>query len=84
MDKSYGEKNLKYIKKDKVKKQKYANHRNKCSLHKSKRNYVNSRLNCILNNQEVLDEFIYPSNPPNTYTWWDCAPSKPKVFKFMF
>lgn len=81
MEKTFGEKKYKYINKNKFnkKKQKYSNHRNKASLHKPVRNYVNSYINHNINNKQNLEEFILPSSSPNTYTWWDCKPCKPKV-----
>jgi hypothetical protein len=81
MDKTFGEKKYKYIHKNKFnkKKQKYSNHRNKVSLHKPVRNYVNSYINHNINNKQNLEDFIFPSKSPNTYTWWDCKPLKPKV-----
>ena len=81
MDKTFAIKKYKYIHKNKFnkKKQKYSNHRNKASLHKPVRNYVNSYINHIAHNKEKLEDFIFPSKSQNTYTWWDCKPSKPTV-----
>lgn len=81
MNKSFGENKRKYMHKNKVtKKPKYSNHRNKNSLHKPVRNYVKSDLNHIKRND--VNDFMFPSTSSNTYTWWDCKPLKPKVFKF--
>ena len=81
MDKTFGEKKYKYINKNKFnKKQKYSNHRNKSSLHKPVRNYVKSYINHNKYNLENLENFIFPLISPNTYTWWDVTPWKPKVF----
>lgn len=60
MDKSYGEKKIKFANKNKYnKKQKYSNHRNKFLLHKPVRNYVNSHINHIIQNKNLLNEFNY-------------------------
>ena len=79
MDKTFGENKYKYIHKNTKKKQKYSNHRNKESLHKPVRNYVNSYINHVTRDKQKLEEFTFPSKLPNTYTWWDCKPLKPKV-----
>jgi hypothetical protein len=80
MDKTFGKNKYKYIYKNKFKKtQKYSNHRNKASLHKPLRMYVNSYINHNINNKQKLEDFIFPSKSPNTYIWWDCKPFKPKV-----
>ena len=62
------------------KKQKYSDHRNQASLHKPVRNYVKSFINHFINQQEMIEEFIFPLNSSYTYTWWDVNPYKPKVF----
>jgi len=61
------------------KKQKYSNHRNTLSLHKPVRNYIKSYINHNINNKSILEDFIIPSRPENTYTMWNCKPLKPKV-----
>ncbi len=38
---------------------KYSNHRNKSPLHKPVRNYVNSYLNHIIHNEELLYDFSF-------------------------
>ncbi len=55
-------------------------HRNKSSLHKPVRNYVNSYLNHIIHNKYLLDDFCFPSHSTDTYNWLDCKPYKPKVY----
>ena len=89
MDKSIGDEKRKYINKNKTdntlrqikkKNKKSSNHRNKDSLHKPVRNYVNSYLNHISNNKQLLDDFCFPLHSSDTYTYWDCKPYKPKVF----
>ena len=81
MDKTFGEKKYKYIRKNKFnkKKQKYSDHRNKTPLHKPARNYVNSYIKHNKYNKHNLEDFMFPSISPNTYNRWDCNPLKPKV-----
>jgi len=81
MDKSFGERKYKYIHKNKSNKksQRFHDIRNKVPLHKPIRNYVKSYINHNKYNLENLENFIFPLLTPNTYTWWDCKPSKPKV-----
>ena len=82
MDKLYNENKIKYIHKDKSnKKQKYSNHRNKEPSQRVVRHYVKSYINQIIDNKELLNELNFPLKSSNTYTWWDCKPYKPKVFK---
>jgi hypothetical protein len=52
----------------------------KSSLHKPVRNYVNSYLNHIIHNKDLLDDFCFPSHSTDTYNWLDCKPYKPKVY----
>jgi hypothetical protein len=80
--KTFGERKRKYIHKNKrnKKKTKYPAHRNRASVHKTKRTYVKSHLNHINNDKNLLEEFIFPVMITNTYTWWDCSPCKPKVY----
>ena len=82
MDKTFGEKKIKYINKNKFnkKKQKYSDHRNKEPKHRVVRHYVKSHINHIFNNKELLNNFIFPSISSNSYTWSDCKPYKPKVY----
>lgn len=82
-DKTFGEKKYTYLYKNKFnkKKQKYQNHRNKSSLNKPVRKYVKSFFNKNIYNPVKLQYFIFPSKIQYTYTWWDCTPLKPKVFK---
>ena len=79
MDKSFGERKYKYIHKNKSNKkpQRFHDIRNKTPLHKPVRNYVKSYIN---HNKYNLENFIFPLLSPNTYTWWDGTPWKPKVF----
>lgn len=83
MDKSFGERKFSNIYKSKLKyknkKTKYSDHRNKGPLHKPLRNYVSSYFKHIHQDEELLDEFYFPSHSNNTYNWWDCSPWKPKV-----
>lgn len=82
MDKTFGERKYKYIHKNKSNKkpQRYHDIRNKTPLHKPVRNYVKSYINHNKYNLENLENFIFPLKSPNTYTWWDGLPWKPKVF----
>ncbi len=80
--KTLGERKRKYIRinKHNKKQPKYHGHRNRVSGHKAKRTYVSSHLNYINNDEYLLKEFVFPIINTNTYTWWDCAPHKPKVY----
>ena len=82
MDKSFGERKYKYSHKNKSNKkpQRFHDIRNKVPLHKPVRNYVKSYINHNKYNLENLENFIFPLKSPNTYTWWDGTPWKPKVF----
>ena len=53
-------------------------HRNKSPLHKPVRNYVKSYLNHVIHNEELLENFCFPSYSDNTYNWLDC------IFHFLF
>jgi hypothetical protein len=80
--KTLGERKRKYIYKNKHDKPNpsYRYHKNKISGHKAKRTYVNSHLNYINNDKNLLQEFVFPIVIPNTYNCSDCIPHKPKVY----
>ena len=67
------------INKSNKKQQIFHDIRNKTPLHKPVRNYVKSYINHNKYNLENLENFIFPLTSQNTYTWWDCKPSKPKI-----
>ena len=84
MDKSSGEDKFRNMYKTKLKylnkKTPYADHRNRCSLHKTVRTYVSSYINHVKYNYEQLEEFYFPQHSMNTYNFWNCDPWKPKVY----
>ena len=82
MDKTFGERKYKYIRKNKSNKKQQIFHdiRNKAPLHKPARNYVKSYINHNKYNLENLEYFSFPLISRNTYTWWDGIAWKPKVF----
>jgi len=47
------------------------------------RTYVRSTLKAMINNnaREELENFIFPDIDMNTYTWYDCRPHRPKIYK---
>jgi len=61
----------------------------KYALHKSSatrgffRTYIRSTLKGMINNASryELEDFMYPDIDMNTYTWYDCRPHKPKIYK---
>ena len=59
----------------------YQNHRNNISVYKMARTYVKSYLNHYKDNDEMLNDFIYPQKNDYTYSWWDVQPPGPKVWK---
>jgi hypothetical protein len=80
--KSYGEKKMKYLMKNKrnKKKESYANHRNPTPLHRVRRHYVTSYINHKKRDTEVIEEFVFPHPSAKSSNLWDCSAGRPKVY----
>lgn len=79
MDKSYGEKKRRYIRKDgkQSKKDEFKSFTSPCKIG---RNYSRSYINGNIRNMNKIIEFTYPITDNHTYYWWDNTPKKPKIY----
>ncbi len=85
--KSFGIKNYKLTMKNKLLPRKargvsYADVRSTESAHKACRMFTKANLFTIIKNDdnEMINEFIYPKKYTNTYNWYDCEPYSPKYW----